>query len=172
MFKTLKQDYQANTLNLKRLLLGIFYLHPFWLVFTFRIANGLYRRHIPLLPDILMAIAKVFYSAEISPRCSIGPCLRIAHSVGIVIGDQAVIGRNFQVFQNVTIGGTKKGIYGRIMPIIGDNVRAMAGANIIGPVVIGDNVTIGAGSLVAKDIPAGLVVVGNPSRVINTADKL
>ena len=50
---------------------------------------------------------------------------------------------------------------------IGDNCLVNTGATIIGPVVIGNNVTIGAGAVVTKDVPNNAVVAGVPAKVIN-----
>lgn len=170
MFKALKQDYKTYNLNLISLFLGFFTLHSFWLVFIYRLANWFYKRHIPLIPGFLTTMARFLYAAEISPVCEIGPGFMIAHSAGIVIGYQSIIGQNFHLFQNVTIGSTDKMINGRLMPVIGNNVSAFAGAIIIGPIIIGDNVSIGAGSVVAKDIPANVTIAGNPARIMNTVN--
>lgn len=51
-------------------------------------------------------------------------------------------------------------------PVIGDNVKICANAIVIGGITIGDNVTIGAGSVVTKSVPSDCVVAGNPARII------
>lgn len=51
-------------------------------------------------------------------------------------------------------------------PTIGDDVKIMTGAIVIGPIHIGNRVTIGAGSIVLKDVPDGCTVVGNPAKII------
>ena len=53
-----------------------------------------------------------------------------------------------------------------VLPKLGNNVMVVAGAAIIGPVVVGDNVQIGAGAVVVQDIPDNCVVVGIPARII------
>ncbi|AZI40705.1 sugar O-acetyltransferase [Epilithonimonas vandammei] len=53
------------------------------------------------------------------------------------------------------------------LPItVGDNVWIGAGCSILPGVTIGDNAVIGAGSVVVKDIPANVLAVGNPCKVI------
>lgn len=57
---------------------------------------------------------------------------------------------------------------------VGNNVWFGAGVTVLGGVTIGDNSIIGAGSLVTRDIPSGVIAVGNPCRVlreITEADK-
>ena len=83
--------------------------------------------------------------------------------IGVVIHARTVIGKNCTIGQGVTIGG-KSGWYE--VPMIGDNVRIHAGARIIGPVRIGDNVEIGANCVVVKDVPSNCVVAGIPARIL------
>lgn len=84
------------------------------------------------------------------------------HPVGIVIHKDVKIGKNCRIYQNVTIGGPKN----NIVPILGDNVFVAPNSCIIGNITIGDNVTIGAGSVVVKSIPSNVIVAGNPAVVI------
>lgn len=83
--------------------------------------------------------------------------------IGVVIHARAVVGRNCMIGQGVTIGG-KSGWYE--VPVIGDNVEIHAGARVLGPVKIGDNVIIGANAVVVKDVPDNCVVAGVPARII------
>ena len=76
------------------------------------------------------------------------------------------IGKNFTVFQNVTVGVGKKNDKGIDTPTIKDNVTIYTGAVVFGPITIGNNVTIGAGAVVNKDVPDNCTVVGNPMRII------
>lgn len=80
---------------------------------------------------------------------------------GIVINPNSKIGEGTGIQHSVTIGATAKGC-----PTIGRNCHIGARAVIIGNVRIGDNVTIGAGTVVVKDIPDNCTVVGAPSRII------
>ncbi len=95
--------------------------------------------------------------------------LTIVDDADIFIGDQVMIG------PNVTIATANHPItpelraralqYNRSV-IIGSNVWIGAGAIIVPGVTIGDNAVIGAGSVVTRDIPANVVAVGNPCRVL------
>jgi len=82
---------------------------------------------------------------------------------GIVVHARAVIGRNCVIGQNTTIGG-KSGWYE--VPVIGDNVHISAGARILGPIRIGNNVIIGANAVVVKDVPDNCIVAGIPAKII------
>lgn len=95
----------------------------------------------------------------------------------IYIGDHTMIGPNVTI---ATAGHPilpelrEKEMQYNVDVKIGRNVWIGAGAIIVPGVTIGDNTVIGAGSVVTKDIPANVVAVGNPCRVmreINGHDK-
>ena len=83
--------------------------------------------------------------------------------IGVVVHARAVVGRNCIIGANVTIGG-KSGWYE--VPEIGDNVDINAGAKVLGPIRIGNNVIIGANAVVVKDVPDNCVVAGVPAKII------
>jgi len=89
---------------------------------------------------------------------------KFIHPIGIVIAENAIIGKNCSIYQNVTIG--PKSSADNKSPTIGDNVRIYANACVIGDIKIGDNAVIGAGSVVTHDVPANAVVAGNPAKII------
>lgn len=93
------------------------------------------------------------------PFEAIGGGLRIPHLNGIIISPVAKVGEDCVIFHQVTLGvnGRKSLDQG---PILGDRVSVGAGAKIIGPVTVGDDVTIGANAVVTKDVPSGMTVVG------------
>jgi serine O-acetyltransferase len=101
------------------------------------------------------------WGIEIPRTAEIGEGLYISHCFGVVISGVAKIGKNVDISQGVTIGvsgqGEKRGV-----PTIGDNVYIGAGAKIFGKIVVGNNVKIGANSIVHKDIPDNATVVLAP----------
>ncbi|WP_305848820.1 serine O-acetyltransferase [Microcystis aeruginosa] len=111
-----------------------------------------------------MYILRFFYRESsylfLDSSCSIGKGLFIQHGFSTIV--MADLGDNCWINQQVTIGYKDKS--GR--PKIGNNVRITAGAKVLGNITIGDNVTVGANSVVVKDVPANCVVVGIPARII------
>lgn len=92
-------------------------------------------------------------------------CPTLPHQLhGIHISNNAKVGKNVVIYQNVTIGVKSNTDYSA--PTIGNNVTICAGAVVIGNVTIGNNVTIGANAVVVKDIPSDCIAVGNPARII------
>ena len=89
------------------------------------------------------------------------------HPVGIVIHPNVKIGKGCKIWQNVTIGNGKYNPEtGRTYPVLGNNVLVYSNSVVVGGITIGDDVVIGAGAVVVKDVPCGATVVGNPARII------
>lgn len=105
------------------------------------------------------------YGCEIYPQTEIGNNLYIPHCVGIVIGNTAIIGDNCTIYPNVVFGAkyspSKPNPKGRRHAKVGDNCVFGTNASIIGNITIGNNVIIGAGAVVTKDVPDNAIVVGN-----------
>jgi len=96
--------------------------------------------------------------AEIHLSCQIGGGLLIPHPNGIVIHPDSKIGPNCLIFQQVTLATFVE---------LGYHVDIGAGAKILGPLTIGNNVQVGANAVVTKDIADGKTVVGIPARSLN-----
>lgn len=108
----------------------------------------------------------IIHSCSIPPSCKIGKNVYFAHrGIGIVINEKAIIGDDVKIYQNVTIGG-QGGTHDNSQPLIGDRVFIGCHSCILGGVKVGNDVTIGANSVVINDIPDGATVVGSPARVI------
>lgn len=87
--------------------------------------------------------------------------------LGVFVSNKAHVGRDCVIFHQVTIGSNNLADSdGRGAPTIGDGCLLGAGAKVIGAVVVGANVRVGANCVVVKDVPAHAVVVAQPARVI------
>lgn len=132
---------------------------------SYRRAHWFYTHKMKMLAFLITARARKNYGIEIHPAAKIGKGIFIDHGVGVIIGETTEIGDNVTVYQGVTLGGTGKET-GKRHPTIGNNVMICAGAKVLGPVTIGDNSKIGAGSVVLKDVPPHCTVVGVPGRIV------
>lgn len=97
---------------------------------------------------------------------NIGSGFYIGHFGGIVVNGRSIIGKNCNISHGVTIGMANRG-RNKGYPRIGDNVYIGPGAKIIGSVTVGNNVAIGANSVVTHNIPDNAVVVGIPARIVS-----
>jgi serine O-acetyltransferase len=99
------------------------------------------------------------------PRHVFGPGLSIAHWGSIVVHPDVQVGRNCRIHSAVNIG-----VFNGKCPTIGNNVYIAPGAKLFGGITIGDNVTIGANSVVNKDIPSNVTIGGIPAQIISGND--
>jgi|GEM_PF-5842 len=136
-------------------------LHAIWL---HRIAHWLWRRRRFLLARLVSHINRFITGIEIHPGAKIGRRVFIDHGMGIVIGETAEIGDDVLLYQGVVLGGTSLEKTKR-HPTVKNGVVIGAGAIVLGPITIGENARIGAGSVVIKDVPPEATVVGVPARL-------
>ncbi|MCP9450400.1 MAG: serine O-acetyltransferase [Nitrospira sp.] len=139
----------------------------FHALLAYRIAHWLQAHGVPFLPRFISQVARWLTGIEIHPSAKIGTGFFIDHGMGVVIGETAEIGDYVTLFQGVTLGGTGKE-RGKRHPTIGNHVVIGAGAKILGAIKIGDNVKIGANSVVLKNVPANSTVIGVPARIIKS----
>ena len=108
-------------------------------------------------------ITECLFGYEIQAAASIGRRLTIHHGYGVVINKHVVAGDDLTLRHGVTIGNL--GDKDLSCPVIGNGVELGANVTLLGDVAIGDNVTIGAGSVVVDSIPDNTLVVGEKARV-------
>lgn len=135
-------------------------------VLIYRIAHLFWKLDLPFVPRYLSHIARQLTGIDIHPGAKISGNFFIDHGQGVVIGETAEVGENVTLYQGVTLGGTSLEAKKR-HPTLKNNIIVGAGAKILGPVIIGNNVRVGANSVVTKDIPDNSVVVGVPGRIIS-----
>lgn len=158
--RVLKEDPAARSK------LEVFLLYPsINALIVYRIAHKLYNKKWFFLARLLSQLARFFTGIEIHPGAKIGKGLFIDHGMGVVIGETAEVGDNVTIYHGVTLGGTGKD-KGKRHPTVKDNVIIGAGAKVLGPITIGNNVKIGANSVVLKDVPDNATAVGIPAKLI------
>ncbi|HEY1335908.1 MAG TPA: serine O-acetyltransferase [Bryobacteraceae bacterium] len=144
----------------------IFFCYPgFHAILAHRFAHKLYRWRIPLIPRIISQFSRLLTQIEIHPGATIGRRFFIDHGSGVVIGETSEIGDDVLLYQGVTLGGTGNE-KGKRHPTLGNRVVVGTGAKVLGNIHIGDNVKIGAGSVVVHSVPENSTVVGIPGRVV------
>ena len=144
----------------------ILFCYPgFHAILAHRLAHKLYLWRIPLVPRIISQISRLFTGIEIHPGATIGRRFFIDHGMGVVIGETTEIGDDVLLFQGVTLGGTGNET-GKRHPTLGNRVVVGTGASVLGNIRIGDDVRIGAGSVVIHPVPDHSTVVGVPGRVV------
>lgn len=140
----------------------------FQLVFLYRLSNFFRRKKMKILSIILDKIQFFIFNCEIRSTAKIGGGFVIRHPIGVVVGGKVEVGDNFSIGQNTTIGGNNGKLReeGITQPVIGNNVTIGANSMVIGPIVLEDNCFIGAMSLVNKNIGCNEIWVGIPARKI------
>ncbi|BAH08068.1 serine O-acetyltransferase EpsC [Clostridium kluyveri] len=146
--------------------LEVFLLYPFiHALIWYRIAHFFYKKKCFFIARFISQAARALTGIEIHPGAQIGKGLFIDHGMGVVIGETAEVGDNVTLYHGVTLGGTGKDT-GKRHPTVGNNVFIGSGAKLLGPIVVGDNVKIGANAVVLKDVPSNSTAVGVPTRTI------
>jgi len=136
-----------------------------WAVFLHRIAHWLFDAKLYFVARVINHIARFLTAIDIHPGAKIGKNLFIDHGF-TVIGETAEIGDNVTIYQCVTLGGTNptNGQGGKRHPTIRDNVIIGSGAQIIGPIIVGERARVGANAMVMEDVPEGATMVGLRAR--------
>ena len=136
-----------------------------WALIWHKPAHFLYKHNIKLLARMISQLTRFFTGIEIHPGATIGRRCFIDHGMAVVIGETTEIGDDVTLYQGVTLGGTGKDT-GKRHPTIGNRVIVSSGARVLGPFSVGDDVKIGAGSIVLNEIPPGCTVVGIPGKIV------
>jgi len=131
----------------------------------YRVANALWKFELKLVARMVSWFARLVTGIEIHPAATIGKRLFMDHGLGIVIGETAEIGNDVTLYHAVTLGGTSL-THAKRHPTLMDGVIVGAGAQILGPVVIGRGARVGANAVVVHDVPENATVVGIPAREV------
>lgn len=167
MFSTLRRDIDAiksrdpAARSSWEVLLCYPGLHALWF---YRVSHWLWTHEWYLLGRWFSQVGRLFTGIEIHPGAKIGRGLVIDHGMATVIGETAEIGQDVTLYHNVTLGGVSLKREKR-HPTVEDHVVVGAGAQVLGPIVIGTGSRIGANAVVVKDVPPDSVVTGVPGRI-------
>ncbi|HEX8263209.1 MAG TPA: serine O-acetyltransferase EpsC [Allosphingosinicella sp.] len=136
-----------------------------WALGFHRLAHWLYSGELYFLARLVNHLGRFLTAIDIHPGASVGRNFFIDHGF-VVIGETATIGDDVTIYQQVTLGGTNPtdGIPGKRHPSIGNHVIIGSGAQVLGPIIVGERARIGANAVVTKDVPEGATMTGIPAR--------
>ena len=137
-------------------------LHAVWM---YRVSNYLWRHKLYFLARLLSHFGRFLTGIEVHPGAKIGRRFFIDHGSGVVIGETAEIADDVLMYQGVVLGGTSLD-KGKRHPTVGSRVVLGGGSAVLGPVVLGDDSKVGAGSVVVRPVPSFATVVGVPGKVV------
>jgi serine O-acetyltransferase len=163
VFENIREDWRAHNSQWSR--------HGFWILLIYRFGRWRYsirwralRLPFSFLYKIIKFFSEMILGAELPCEAVIGRRFVIEHIGGIVVSGDAIFGDDCIMRNGVTVGLRNRGIRGS--PRIGNRVDIGAGAKLLGPISIGDDVAIGANAVVITDVPANSIAVGIPARII------
>ena len=146
-------------------------------VFFHQIAHFFSVAKFDLIARVISQFSRFLTGIEIHPKAKIGKNLFIDHGMGVVIGETSEIGDNVTIYHMVTLGGISPSIDSdsqrnlKRHPTLKDNVVIGSGAQVLGPVIVGENAKVGANAGVTKDVPENAVMVGIPAKNVGTTTK-
>ena len=134
------------------------------LIKVHRVSHKLYKMKIPVLPRLFRFLIFLLYNSDIPSSVTIGKGTLFGHSgIGVVIHQDAIIGENCVIGQGITIGGRSRNPQ---VPVIGNKVYIAAGARVLGPIKIGNNVIVAPNAVVIKDVADNTIVGGIPAKIL------
>lgn len=141
----------------------LLYFKGFHAIQAYRIAHQYWVAERKTLALYLQSRISEVFAVDIHPGAVMGRGLLFDHATSVVIGETSVVGDDFSMLHEVTLGGTgKEG--GDRHPKIGRGVMIGAGAKVLGNIKIGEGAKIGAGSVVLADVPPHTTVAGVPAK--------
>ena len=144
----------------------LLYFKGFHSIQAYRVAHHYWNHDRKPLASYLQGRISEIFAVDIHPGAQIGKSIMFDHATSVVIGETAVVGDEFSMLHEVTLGGSgKEG--GDRHPKIGRGVMIGAGAKVLGNIKVGDGAKVGAGSVVLKDVAPHTTVAGVPAKVVN-----
>jgi serine O-acetyltransferase len=180
VFKRLQEDLDAFMARdpAARSRIEVALCYPgFHALLFFRASHALWRRRFFLVARMVSHLGRLLTSIEIHPGANIGRRFVIDHGMGVVIGETSDIEDDVTLYQGVTLGGIAPSVNSRSQvdvkrhPTLKAGVIVGSGAQILGPIVVGEQARVGANSVVTRDVPPGVTAVGIPAHVIIPKDR-
>jgi serine O-acetyltransferase len=169
MFDNLWEDWRTHDKQLLRQGLWVMVVYRFgrW---RYTIRQRWIRVPFSAIYKLLKLLSEILTGIDLPCEAIVGRRFRIDHFGGIVISGDTVFGEDCVVRNGVTVGLRNTGQRGS--PVIGSRVDIGAGAKVLGPIRIGDDVAIGANAVVLIDVPPNSIAVGVPARVLPRKPKM
>lgn len=168
MFENIRSDFHAHNRD--------WGAQGFWVMLVYRFGRWRYTVRPPTLRKLFSAIYKLLFKfiqiitgIELPCEAEVGRNLSIDHFGGIIVSGYTKFGDNCRIRNGVTIGLRRVEEWSA--PVIGNNVDIGAGAKLLGPIRIGDNVVIGANAVVLCDVPDNSIAVGVPATIKPRAER-
>lgn len=180
IFKTLIEEIDAAMARdpAARSRLDVVLSYPsFHAMMIYRLSHWLWVRGWKHLGRFLSHLGRFLTGIEIHPGAIIGNRLFIDHGMGVVIGEMSEIGDDVTLYHGVTLGGiapsvdSKSQVGQKRHPTLRDGVIVGSGAQVLGPITVGESARVGANAVVVKDVPAGVTVAGIPARIVAAGEK-
>jgi serine O-acetyltransferase len=174
LLQFIKSDYNKHKKYGSHFFAIVFFTQGFWAIFQYRIARYCYIKvkwklfRLPLLFLMLIwqKMIEITTGISISSSVKIGHSFYIGHFGGIIINANVIIGDNCNISQGVTIGVSgfeeKRGV-----PTLGNEVYIGANSVLAGKISIGNNVLIGACSMVKDSFQDNSIILGVPAIIIS-----
>jgi serine acetyltransferase len=138
-----------------------------WMLFLYLVANTIYHDEkdnpeaARVVCDKIYGQMKTVSGCDLYYEVEMPDTFRFDHPTGSFMG-RATFGEGFSFTQGCTVGNNNE-----VYPVIGKNVRMLAGSKVLGSSRIGDNCVIGEGAMVKdQDVPANSFVTGKTPNLI------
>lgn len=162
MFDNLREDWRTYERDPARQGLWVMVVYRFgrW---RYGIHNRWLRLPFSILYKILKLLSQILTGIDLPCEVTVGRRFKIEHFGDIIISGDTVFGDDVVIRNGVTVG--LKRTHERGAPIIGNRVDIGAGAKVLGPIRIGDDVAIGANAVVLQDVPPNSLAIGVPAQI-------